>query len=120
MNKTYKFADCLLDVGRCELQRDGEQVAIQPKALDLLRYLIEHIDAGPHGGSLAEGGGNLYSHAIAAIALCEAYAMTEDKKLKAPAYVEDKDSGELRRPHHIDLKSGMYRGRQVLEPKDSI
>ena len=37
--------------------------------------------------------------------------------LTAPAYVEDKDSGELRRPHHIDLKSGMYRGRQVLEPK---
>jgi large subunit ribosomal protein L32 len=24
--------------------------------------------------------------------------------LKAPTYVEDKDSGELRRPHHIDLK----------------
>lgn len=40
--------------------------------------------------------------------------------LKAPAYVEDKDSGELRRPHHIDLKTGMYRGRQVLEPKDEI
>ncbi len=38
--------------------------------------------------------------------------------LNAPTYVEDKDSGELRRPHHIDLKSGMYRGRQVLEPKD--
>ena len=38
--------------------------------------------------------------------------------LKQPTYVEDKDSGELRRPHHIDLKSGMYRGRQVLEPKD--
>ncbi|MGE0845150.1 MAG: 50S ribosomal protein L32 [Flavobacteriaceae bacterium] len=37
--------------------------------------------------------------------------------LKAPAYVEDKDSGELRRPHHIDLKSGMYRGKQVLAPK---
>jgi len=30
--------------------------------------------------------------------------------LKAPTYVEDKDSGELRRPHHIDLKSGMYQG----------
>ncbi len=40
--------------------------------------------------------------------------------LKAKAYVEDKDSGELRRPHHIDLKSGMYRGRQILEPKDSV
>lgn len=34
--------------------------------------------------------------------------------LKAPTYVEDKASGELRRPHHIDLKTGMYRGRQVL------
>jgi large subunit ribosomal protein L32 len=37
--------------------------------------------------------------------------------LKKPTYVEDKDSGELRRPHHIDLKSGMYRGRQVLTPR---
>jgi large subunit ribosomal protein L32 len=34
--------------------------------------------------------------------------------LKAPAYVEDKESGELRRPHHIDLKTGKYRGRQIL------
>lgn len=40
--------------------------------------------------------------------------------LKRPAYVEDKDSGELRRPHHIDLKTGMYRGRQVLEPKEDF
>ena len=37
--------------------------------------------------------------------------------LSAPAYVEDKDSGELRRPHHVDLKTGMYRGRQVLAVK---
>jgi large subunit ribosomal protein L32 len=37
--------------------------------------------------------------------------------LKQPAYVEDKDSGELRRPHHVDLKTGMYRGRQILKPK---
>jgi large subunit ribosomal protein L32 len=39
--------------------------------------------------------------------------------LAAPTYVEDKDSGELRRPHHVDLKTGMYRGRQILEPKRS-
>jgi len=39
--------------------------------------------------------------------------------LKAATYVEDKNSGELRRPHHIDLKTGMYRGRQVLTPKES-
>lgn len=40
--------------------------------------------------------------------------------LKVPAYIEDQESGELRRPHHIDLKTGMYRGRQVLEPKDEF
>ena len=39
-------------------------------------------------------------------------------RLSTPAYIEDKESGELRRPHHIDLKSGMYRGKQILEPKD--
>jgi large subunit ribosomal protein L32 len=38
--------------------------------------------------------------------------------LKQPTYIEDKDSGELRRPHHVDLKSGMYRGRQVIEPRE--
>ena len=38
--------------------------------------------------------------------------------LSNPTYVENPDSGELHRPHHIDLKSGMYRGRQVIEPKD--
>ncbi len=40
--------------------------------------------------------------------------------LATAAYVEDQDSGELRRPHHIDLKSGMYRGRQILEPKSEV
>ena len=33
-------------------------------------------------------------------------------------YIEDKDTGELRRPHHIDLKTGMYNGRQVLTQKE--
>ena len=37
--------------------------------------------------------------------------------LAQPTYVEDKDSGELRRPHHVDLKTGMYRGRQILKVK---
>src|SRR5262249_43304078 len=37
--------------------------------------------------------------------------------LKKPTYIEDKDSGELRRPHHIDLKTGMYKGRQVLKAR---
>ena len=40
--------------------------------------------------------------------------------LTAPTHVEDKDSGERRRPHHIDLKSGKYRGRQILEPQTDV
>ena len=40
--------------------------------------------------------------------------------IRSDAYIEDKDTGELRRPHHIDLKSGMYKGRQVLKVKDTI
>ena len=31
--------------------------------------------------------------------------------------VEDKKSGEFRLSHHIDLKTGLYNGRQILEPK---
>jgi large subunit ribosomal protein L32 len=37
--------------------------------------------------------------------------------LAQPSYIEDKDSGERRRPHHIDLKTGMYKGRAVLKPR---
>jgi large subunit ribosomal protein L32 len=38
--------------------------------------------------------------------------------LDRPTYVEDKETGELHRPHHIDLKTGKYRGRQVLAAKE--
>ena len=31
--------------------------------------------------------------------------------------VEDKKSGEYRLSHHIDLKTGMYNGKQILDPK---
>lgn len=40
--------------------------------------------------------------------------------LDAPTYVEDKESGERRRPHHIDLKSGKYNGRQILPAKVEV
>ena len=32
--------------------------------------------------------------------------------------VEDKTSGEYRLSHHLDLKTGIYKGRQVLDPKE--
>lgn len=32
-------------------------------------------------------------------------------------WIEDKESGEAVRPHHVNLKTGTYRGRQVLAVK---
>ena len=33
-------------------------------------------------------------------------------------WVEDTHTGEPKRRHHIDLKTGMYKGRQVIEERD--
>ena len=38
-------------------------------------------------------------------------------KISSINIVEDKKSGEYRLSHHIDLKTGMYNGKQILEPK---
>jgi large subunit ribosomal protein L32 len=38
--------------------------------------------------------------------------------LKTFNWVEDKESGEPVRPHHVNLKTGMYKGRQILDIKD--
>ena len=37
--------------------------------------------------------------------------------IKTVNVIEDKKSGEFRLPHHVDLKTGLYKGRQVFEPK---
>ncbi len=34
--------------------------------------------------------------------------------LKNPVYAEDKNTGEFVRPHHVCLKTGMYKGEQVI------
>ena len=39
-------------------------------------------------------------------------------KTTAKNVVEDKKSGEYRLPHHLDIKTGFYKGRQVLDPKE--
>ena len=31
--------------------------------------------------------------------------------------IEDKKSGEFRLSHHVDLETGLYNGKQILEPK---
>ena len=39
-------------------------------------------------------------------------------RIKSANIIEDKKSGEYRLSHHLDLKTGMYKGRQVLDPKE--
>ena len=36
-------------------------------------------------------------------------------KLKAANVVEDKKSGEYKLSHHIDLKTGFYKGKKILD-----
>jgi large subunit ribosomal protein L32 len=38
-------------------------------------------------------------------------------KAGTQSFAEDKKSGELRRPHHMDLSTGMYRGKQIIIKK---
>ena len=39
-------------------------------------------------------------------------------KLSSVNIIEDKKTGEYRLSHHLDLKTGFYKGRQVLDPKN--
>ena len=45
-----------------------------------LYHLMNRMQVTPHGGDLQEG--TMYGHGMAAMALCEAYAMTRDSELK--------------------------------------
>ena len=38
--------------------------------------------------------------------------------LSLPHLVRDPDTGEWRRAHHVDMKTGTYKGRQVIEVDD--
>ncbi|HND53566.1 MAG TPA: terpene cyclase/mutase family protein [Pirellulaceae bacterium] len=49
-----------------------------------LYFLMQSMKPQNGGGSLIDGG-NMYSHGICSIVLCEAYAMTHDRELMAPA-----------------------------------
>jgi len=50
-----------------------------------LYYLVSNMKLSNQGGSLHESGGRMYSHGLAAIALTEAYGMTQDRALLKPA-----------------------------------
>ncbi len=36
-------------------------------------------------------------------------------RINNPNVIEDKKSGEYRLSHHVDLKSGLYNGKKILD-----
>ncbi|MEK6233272.1 MAG: hypothetical protein N2C14_01020, partial [Planctomycetales bacterium] len=82
--------------------KDGEYKATVQKGLN---FLVRSGKALPGKGSDYNGeAGSMYCHGIAAIALAEAYGMTQDRVLKSPAeqaiqyivYAQDKKGGGWR------------------------
>jgi len=51
------------------------------------------------------------------------HARTRERRahdaLKVPQFYLDKDTGEDKVPHRIDPKTGTYKGRQIIDVKDS-
>lgn len=73
-------------MGAGQTQLSGEHRKVVNRGLN---YLIKNGKWGKQQGKplydLRDTGGRMYSHGLAAIALCEAYAMTGDKRLLKPA-----------------------------------
>lgn len=50
------------------------------------------------------------------------HARTRERRahdaLTVPQFYLDKDTGEAKVPHRIDPKTGMYKGRQIIDVKD--
>lgn len=69
-----------------------------------LLFIVNRMKVTPNGGDCSERRGTLYSHGLCAIALCEAFAMSQDKNLAAPAqlaldfisYAQDQRGGGWR------------------------
>ncbi len=71
-------------LGAGQTHKDGK---FKTQVNNGIRYLCRNMKIGPQGASLWEEGGRgqMYSHGLATIALCECYAMTRDRQLHVPA-----------------------------------
>lgn len=89
-----------------------------------LRFLIRNQKPSAGAGSFHEPQGNMYSHGICAIALCEAYAMTNDRELLNPAqaalnfivYAQDQVEGGWRYSPRVDSDTSVV-GWQLMALK---
>jgi hypothetical protein len=105
-----------------------------------LYYLVTGMKLTPHGADLTGGGGAMYGQGIASIALCEAYAMSNDRELQQPAqlalnyiqYAQDQVGGgwnytprgagdtSIAGWQIVALKSGMLNFLQVKEQTSKL
>lgn len=72
-------------LGAGQTHREGEHKEVVDRGI---RYLLAHqrqTTGSRPTGSWYEVGGTMYSHCLASIAICEAYAMTADSTLQEPA-----------------------------------
>jgi hypothetical protein len=69
-----------LGIGETHRKTDGKYRDVVEKGL---AWLVRH--QGRNGDLRGAGQGRMYAHGQAAIALCEAYAMTRDRELRGPA-----------------------------------
>jgi hypothetical protein len=69
-------------LGAGKTHRNGNHQATVGRGL---RFLVAHMKLDANGGSLHEPGGQMYSHGLASIVLCEALAMSKDRTLIRPA-----------------------------------
>lgn len=106
-SRTGATAMALLPLlGAGQTHKDGEY---KESVYRGLHFLVRSMKYDPRtGGNLMGDGGRMYAHGLAAIALCEAYALTRDKSLMQPAqqslnfivYAQDKTGGGWRYSPH--------------------
>jgi hypothetical protein len=73
-------------LGAGQTHKQGKYKTVVERGLYFLTSQMKISNrGGVQCGDLASGGGAMYSHGLSAIVLCEAYAMTHDKGLMAPA-----------------------------------
>ncbi len=85
--KTGATAMALLPfLGAGQTHQQGEHKKVVERGLYYLTNAMRvRNQGGLQTGDLAQSGGSMYAHGLAAITLCEAYAMTHDRKLMSPA-----------------------------------
>ena len=113
-------------LGAGQTHYDGEFKEVVRRGL---LFLIGNGRAGRQGGlpmlDLTDNAGNMYSHGLAAITLCEAYAMTEDPALAGPAqaslnfivYAQCRDGGWRYQPRQASGGDTSVVGWQVMALK---